>query len=136
MWSDAKHVEDIHDQLTKRGWRVWWDKRCLEAGKDWEKGFCAGLVQSRVFVPVMSPDALKSTLQLLEDSPCDNVILEYKLALELRKQKLIEHIVPVYVQKFEADSVGSHIVVDHVIACIGHVSRNAALMFTYLGALH
>jgi hypothetical protein len=110
--TDAEDVEDIFCKLTARGWTVWWDKRCLESGKDWEEGFCAGLVQSRFFVPVMSPAALKDTPELVEDSPCDNVILEYKLAMELKARKLIEDVIPVFVKPFEAKSVGS----DHVVS--------------------
>ena len=85
VWCDAPFVEALYALLTAAGLRVYWDKECLEGGKPWEKGFCNGLVNSRAFVPVLSSRALGSTASLKSDSRCDNVILEHRLALELRE---------------------------------------------------
>ena len=107
--SDAGNVEKLHFELTKIGYRVFWDKLCLEAGKDWEEGFCTGVVQSRVFVPVVSGKGLYSgkswadISKLTPKSKCDNVVLEYQLALELRDRTLIEHILPVTRAQFSTE---------------------------------
>jgi hypothetical protein len=101
--TDQGNVEELYTALTRRGFRVFWDKLCLADGRDWEEGFCDGLVQSRVFIPLLSEAALykgdkknKANVSLLKaDSDCDNVVLEHAMVLELKQRKLIERVVPV-----------------------------------------
>eukprot|EP01042_Synura_sphagnicola_P036640 gene36640-biopygen15342 len=88
--ADCEHAEQIYSMLVARGLAVWWDKKSLKAGVPWEEGFCNGLIQSRTFVCLMSEEALahpncdrQSFTRLSVGSPCDNVLLEYQLALEL-----------------------------------------------------
>ena len=63
-------------------------------GQEWEQGFCKALCSSSVFVPVMSRDAFKKGPlahmpphqeedELLEPAKCDNLFLEFELALVL-----------------------------------------------------
>eukprot|EP01030_Chromulinospumella_sphaerica_P034607 gene34607-biopygen20653 len=54
VWSDASHVEYLYDKLTAEGLKVWWDKKELKYGENFEEGFCNGLVKSRIFVPFLS----------------------------------------------------------------------------------
>jgi hypothetical protein len=70
---------------------------CLKDGEPWEDGFCRGLVSSRTFVPIMSAGALRKTSELKEDSWCDNVLLEYRMALELHELGLVEYVFPLMV---------------------------------------
>ncbi len=58
-------------------------------GVSWEEGFCDGLVKSRIFLPLLSKGVLSNFEKLRADSYCDNVLLEYNLALELRERGLI-----------------------------------------------
>ena len=65
-------------------------------------------MRSRIFVPILSRGAIndaKSTRQnfalLTKDSVCDNVLLEHRLALELRDRKLIEKIYPIMIGDYE-----------------------------------
>ena len=102
--SDVKHVEYLYNLLTERGIKVWWDKKCLAPGVPWEEGFCDGLVNSRAFVPLLSREAINSGNyekqnfgHMTEDSPVDNVYLEYRLALELHHFRLLEFIFPVLI---------------------------------------
>ena len=102
--SDFKHVELLYNLLTKKRLKVWWDKVCLEPGMPWEEGFCNGLAKSRAFVPLLSREAIKHPTidnqnfeKLTQDSRCDNVFLEHRLALELRAMGLIEKIYPVMI---------------------------------------
>ena len=44
--SDSDHVEELYDAHTEKGLMVWWDKKCLLPGQNWEVGFCSGLVSS------------------------------------------------------------------------------------------
>jgi serine/threonine protein kinase len=36
--SDSTHVHLLYDALTSVGYKVWWDVKCLEGGKNWEEG--------------------------------------------------------------------------------------------------
>ena len=105
----------------------------MESGKNWEEGFCDGLVQSRVFIPIASASALLGhhndecrsrgcqsthkgdTSMLTSTSDCDNVILEYRLALELKERGLIVEVVPLLAGPvFDESLVGS----DDIVASI------------------
>ena len=106
LMQQAFHLGDrehLHAALTGQGARTWWDQRCLEAGKSWEEGFCDGLVQSRVFVCLVSPAAFLGLEKLKGNSACDNVLLEHRLALELRERGLITRVVTVFVSGGEAE---------------------------------
>jgi hypothetical protein len=66
------------------GVKVWLDVKDLEVGQTFEQGFVRGLMSCDIFVPVLSKEALEPFEQLSADSPCDNVLLEYRMALELK----------------------------------------------------
>eukprot|EP01042_Synura_sphagnicola_P036298 gene36298-biopygen1040 len=102
--SDSSHVEDLYHALTGKGLKVWWDKKCLLPGQNWEEGFCSGLVSSRCLVCLLSRDAIKCPMRdwhniekLVEGSRCDNVLLEWRLALDLKERGMIEGIFPVMI---------------------------------------
>ena len=107
--SDSQHVEKLYNLLTAQGFKVYWDKFCLEPGVDWEQGFCEGLVSSRAFVPLLSRDAInhpdkdwQNFSKLTADSKCDNVFLEHRLAVELQGLGLIEKMFPVFIGNLDA----------------------------------
>jgi len=96
--SDSEHVKKLYDKLMDKGVKVWWDKECLKPGVSWEEGFCDGLVKSRCFVPLLSRKAIKSRFEALtENSWCDNVLLEYRLAVELADRGMLERMYPVFI---------------------------------------
>jgi hypothetical protein len=102
--SDLNHAEILYERLQAEGFKVWWDKKCLAPGVNWEIGFCDGLVKSRVFLPIISRGAInhptntRQSFPSLEDSSkSDSVLLEYSLALELRERGLTEKIYPVLI---------------------------------------
>jgi hypothetical protein len=108
--SDSDHVELVYQKLTERGLRVWWDKKCLLLGQSWEEGFCDGIVKSLVFVPLLSrgalnhPDKAWQNVSLLSgDSNCDNCLLEYRLADELKKRGFIKLISPLFIGDAKED---------------------------------
>jgi hypothetical protein len=97
--SDYRHVEYLLNLLRDKGLKVWWDKVCLEPGVPWEQGFCSGLIDRKAFVCLLSREAINhpkkpcQNFSLLNvESKCDNVFLEYRLALELLALGLIEKI--------------------------------------------
>jgi hypothetical protein len=95
--TDADVVAALYDKLTALGVRVWWDKVCLEPGQAWEEGFADGLLSSAIFVPILSKGALSSFATLAADSPCDNVLLEYVLALDHRERGRLKACFPLFV---------------------------------------
>jgi hypothetical protein len=62
--------------------RVFWDAVSLQPGVPWDECFCDGLVQSCVFMPLLSKNTLKTLPAITAEAPCDNVLLEYCLAQE------------------------------------------------------
>ena len=63
-----------------------------------------GLIKSAVFLPIYSRGAFNDPANprqnfgaLRRDSPCDNCLLEQRLALELKERGLVEKIYPVFV---------------------------------------
>ena len=95
--ADADLVEKVHDKLSAMGVDVWWDRACLPPGQPWEEGFAEGLLSSEVFVPFLSKAALTPFAELHEGARCDNVLLEYRLALELKARGTLKAIFPVFV---------------------------------------
>ena len=107
--SDSHHVERLYHLLTAQGFKVYWDKLCLEPGVDWEQGFCEGLVSSRAFVPLLSRQAInhpdkdwQNFSKLTTEAKCDNVFLEHRLAVELQGLGLIEKVFPIFIGDMNA----------------------------------
>jgi serine/threonine protein kinase len=124
--SDSDHATMLHDALIKlkvedeadeagtRPIRVWLDKHCLLPGQPWEEGFCDGLVNSACFVCLLSRNGInhpekawQNFSKLEEGSRCDNVLLEWRLALELRDRHLIEGVFPVLIGDKQMQQVDS-----------------------------
>ena len=97
VFSDAEHAERLYRSLTERGLKVWWDRVSLQPGVPWEEGFCDGLMKCKSFVPLLSRSALKGFEDLNEHSRCDNVLLEFRMAQELRAAGFIDKIFPVMI---------------------------------------
>ena len=95
--SDKETARAIYDGLKVKELKPWLDVPCLVPGMPWEDGFCEGLVKCNVFIAVMSPNAISNFSSLASDSPCDNVLLEHRLAIELRAQGLLSKIYPILI---------------------------------------
>jgi serine/threonine protein kinase len=80
--------------------RVYWDAKCIKMGNNWREDFLSGLEHSLMFVPVITPlvlqDAIKSCPTAASDGWCDNVLLEWVLALILLQQQKIKLVVPIF----------------------------------------
>jgi len=112
---DLGHAEELYDALTGKNLKVWWDKKCLEPGQNWEEGFVSGLVSSRCFVCLLSRGAIKNPTRdhqnfekLTESSRCDNVLSEWRLALELKERVMVEGVFPVMIGDVDSDGEYSH----------------------------
>jgi serine/threonine protein kinase len=95
--SDLHHVALLYKMLTEAGVTVWWDKVCLKPGEPWDVGFCVGLMNSKVFMPIISHEAIRSFSDLQPESPCDNFLLEFILALEFKERGFIDKIFPIFI---------------------------------------
>ena len=95
--SDSKHAEMLYNMLRGAGLRVWWDKECLKPGEPWDVGFCVGLMKSKVFLPIISQGAIGCFTDLQCCSPCDHLLLEFVLALELRERGRLDKIFPLFI---------------------------------------
>ena len=102
--TDAAHANLLYTALTQRGVKVWLDSKCLEPGKNWEIGFCEGLFKCSYFVCLVSREGMNNTkvdslnwATLRANSPCDNVVLEWSLALELHLREYLKGIFPVFI---------------------------------------
>ena len=84
--ADAELAEKLYYMLGHAGLSVFLDKHCLVDGVSWRDGFIFGLRNSDLFVAIMSPGALARMTTLTETSPCDNVLLEYLVSLELMRR--------------------------------------------------
>lgn len=90
--SDYQNAEKIFDLLSSSGISIWWDKVCLQPGEAWEEGFCNGLLNSKVYLPILSSGSIrKSSISGLRD----NFLLEQMLALEFKARGLIDFIYPI-----------------------------------------
>ena len=98
--ADAELVKELYWQLRNmtitengktRPLRVFWDRECLKDGEKWEEGFAKAICSSKLVVLVMSRNTFKmegrrhNVEALAEDSPADNVLLEYELGLCLNE---------------------------------------------------
>jgi hypothetical protein len=124
-------AQKLFAMLTAVGFRVWyvlisdhiivvtqtssrWDDKYLETGESWETCFSEGLLQSRVYMPILSRFAInhprdesQNFTQLKSDSPYDKLLLEYLYALELQSRGLLFKIYPVLLgDVVEVDSLG------------------------------
>jgi hypothetical protein len=102
--SNKDIADTLYELLTDEGIDVYLDSKCLKDGEPWEKGFCEGLVDSSIFVPLLSQSAInhpdkewQNFSKLQEDSRCDNVLLEHRVALELVDIGLIDKILPILI---------------------------------------
>jgi serine/threonine protein kinase len=108
--SDADVVEALYNLLTFAGLTVWWDRTSLKPGEKWEDGFCNGIIDSKVFVPIISrgaiahPTIAKQNFAKLTANTVDNVLFEHWMALESVRRGLMGGIFPMYLGDMDADT--------------------------------
>jgi hypothetical protein len=89
--ADTLSTQEVHGQPMF----VFQDKRRLHDGDRFDLAFMSAMLNSFVIVPLVSWDALKRMTSLTEGSPCDNVLLEWSLALELSDRFATKKILPI-----------------------------------------
>lgn len=82
--ADNTTADRLRDKLSAAGLTVWYDRRSLAVGTNWQRAFIDGLTRSSVYVPLLSVDALKPMEDLTAETEWpDNLLLEMRIALEL-----------------------------------------------------
>ena len=92
--------------LTEKGLRVWCDKKCLQPGVVCEEGFCEGLIRSKAVVTLLLRGGLQNFEVLTDSASCDKLLLEYRLALELRSFNLLEAEFAIMIRDSSGDIMG------------------------------
>ena len=95
---------------------MWWDKVCLAPGQLWEEGFCDGLIDASCFICIISEGAInhpqirhQNFTIFSANSKIDNVLLEWRFALELKERGVIDGIFPVLIGKPHAVTPSKYI---------------------------
>ena len=102
--ADAELAVQLHDALRLRGLRVFWDGLELPRGASWEEGFADGLFDSALYVPLLSEGALARLCALAAGSACDALLLELRMALELKARDELAGVMPVLVGELQGGS--------------------------------
>jgi hypothetical protein len=145
--SDKELARAFYDRMTSAGWNVWFDKVCIGATVNWRKAFMTGVMKSEMIVIILSKGAINHTCdsatptedeiwdmqkrsypELKEDSPCDNVLLEHRLAGEFAVRGWCK-IYPVMVGKKQASGEYSDYFLD------GSHPRSEAMKTTVVEAV-
>lgn len=112
--SDLELARSIHRALTALGLQVWFDESIVHIGNSFEQAYVEGLQSSKVFVPVLSRGAINddsnsffhgskhSFSRLRSDSPIDRLLLELRMAVELKARHSILAICPILIGDYNA----------------------------------
>jgi hypothetical protein len=55
---DLRYAENVHDQLVRHGYKIWFDRHTLIAGQQWDLEIEKAIAESRVFLPLVSSSAI------------------------------------------------------------------------------
>ena len=89
---------------------VFLDRHRLEEGRRFDFDFMTAMTNSTVVVPLVSWDALQRMLKVQPNTPdraCDNVLLEWCLAMELLEQHRLKCVLPIMVGKIEGGVISN-----------------------------
>jgi hypothetical protein len=71
--ADREAAGRIYEYLASKGIHTFLDSKCLKDGMPWKDGFVQGLMNSRLFLGLMSTDAFAPVRDLRKDHTYDNV---------------------------------------------------------------
>jgi hypothetical protein len=138
---DFEHAEIMYKLLTAKGLKVWWDEKEIPSkyhqhgqstAERWNELCIDGLMKSRAFIVLLSPQAVNHPEKVdqnfsmqVEDSIPDIMLIQQRLALELRSLKLLSKVFPVMIgdKTFvtnESDGGEGNYVYQNFFACKGN----------------
>lgn len=87
---DAYYAQILYDMLISMQLKVFFTKNSRDF-------YCENLMKCRFCVCIISPEAINNFSKLSLNSHCDDLYLEYRLALELKTLNCIENIFPIMI---------------------------------------
>jgi len=100
--TDRDRVRAVYDCLSLLAMddqnhppKVFFDSKCLDKGQEWDVAFATALSQTSVFVPLISPESVRSIMERNREFD-DNFVLEWALAIELKRVGRVKAIVPLF----------------------------------------
>jgi hypothetical protein len=121
--SDISHAEVLYEVLTNDEMNVWMDKKSTNELVPVEERIFHGLRNSRIFIPLLSrlainhPDNINQNFgRLLPDSPMDDLLYTFLMALELEARGFIDMIYPILIGDYDV-TVGK---IGHYFECGCH----------------
>lgn len=141
--SDFRHAKALYDIFSSHGIRVWWWNNISNQAKEndevieWKQAFVEGIMNSRIFIPILSRDAINHPLvleqnfsKLSSNSPLDHFLLELSVALELNSRKLLSHIYPVMIGDEKYDPTTNRSIFENYFTCGSHPSVDSNILVT------
>jgi hypothetical protein len=109
---DSELVDSVYKKVTchclvgtkRRQVHAFLDRQRLEVGRNFQKDFAEAAMHSTVMVLIVSKAALKKMCTLKADSPEDNLLLEWSLALELLESSHLPFCLPVMIGQASEDT--------------------------------
>ena len=95
---------ELVGESDQRQVQVFLDRQRLEAGRNFKIDFCEAVIHSTGIVLIVSKSALQNMLTLKQDSPADNLLIEWTLASELQDARILEFCLPVMIGDVSEDT--------------------------------
>lgn len=101
--ADRELAHELYDLLTMKGATVWLDHFNLQPKTEFEAAIVKGIMDSSIFLPLISREAINSSktfqnfTHLVETSRADQLLTDYRLAMEFKKRGMISNISPVFI---------------------------------------
>ena len=64
--NDEAFVRRLYDVLSKRGLRVWYDRKDIKAADNWRQAITNGIRTSRIFVPILTSNIENEIMEVHE----------------------------------------------------------------------
>ena len=101
--SEGVFADKLYNFLIQQGYKVFIDKACLKVGKRWTDAYIEGLAHSKCFLALISRRSIYNLTVIDEDSTKDNILVEYRLALEHLERKALSYVVPILIGDFNEE---------------------------------
>lgn len=124
---DSANAELLYNTLTAKGFNVWYDKKDIAVGRDWEPSIRRGIRTARRFIALMSENTVR------ESNEHHVYHTEWDIALAKRMNDM-SFVIPIYLGAIDLNAAGSRIPDDlkHIHAVIWDKDTDAAKLSSEL----
>lgn len=99
---DSAHAELLYNALTAQGYNVWYDKKDIAVGRDWEPAIRRGIRTARRFIALLSENTIK------ESNEHHVYHTEWDIALAKRMNDM-SFVIPVHLGSLDLNASGPRI---------------------------